>query len=902
MHPEMLVSNSSSRPVSRAHSALSEKPVFSKTILSPPPPVNPDPAYISSSAASQWVSAELEDDDLVISEVALSLLNSFLDQMLHSFLASSRSTRLPQLRQAIPEVLKPRLGKEAMASADEELREYLGDGEDEELLDFYDGHEPARDFDLEVAWKLARLRCMVYTRLGDLEEEDALEIIEREHLDERGGQHRRFSSSSSNITPAGAIFLTSIIEYLGEQALYHAGLLAQTRASNTHSQSQQESTDPAVSPSRPSSQTIIEEIDVRRLGREGPLARIWRNWRRPTRSPPDSFSRPRSPSDDGDLESPSESPRQRAGSTVGLVPLPTIAQTIHSSDPTQIPLPISENDVNEIEVPGLAREIDDDGIAGSAESQGVEKAKRPNSMIFLPHNADQPLTPTSVHMPSTVVHSSPQMPALNRQRSQSLPTPPQSPLTTLRESSREKAVIASLPKSDKTHKESGTTDAIKDGMPATDAVAQDEGHLKRHGLAMATTPAHVDAQESRSTVVGAHPQPKAAEPAAAARETVADKMLDKSVAADQVPPPAATEASIHNATDFESMHIPERNEMPKTALTEAHSEDNDPEDLALSSADEEPKTTQRSSKHDSVPPIKVGSSSYTYSTQPGDTYMPRPVHSDFPGTPSSHQAVTVASMEPGSGATRGITPTTRRDPQFSAERQNHVSQELSNQPEVGTLTETQTATASGPFRPSTLTRNPESELSQISSHSTSSSKLLGYTRDDQGRPMPFTTSEDVDMQQAAAASQLRATSGTWHKPSTNTGVSTDIRPGIAGLQQPSEEPPLRLPMSSDDSKEADAKTSFESEAKKKSLELLIQGDETLHYTLTPTSARAPEVSIAVIKRCVQSFAIISDLISSFLIRFAELSARAMTRATTVRLQHRPINNLFNIELNTLSAR
>jgi hypothetical protein len=32
------------------------------------------------------------------------------------------------------------------------------------------------------------------------------------------------------------------------------------------------------------------------------------------------------------------------------------------------------------------------------------------------------------------------------------------------------------------------------------------------------------------------------------------------------------------------------------------------------------------------------------------------------------------------------------------------------------------------------------------------------------------------------------------------------------------------------------------EQKKKSLEILIKSDETLHYTLTPQSARATEVS------------------------------------------------------------
>ena len=837
--------------MSRAHSTLSEKPAFSKPVISSLPHVRPDPAYISSSAASQWVSAELEDDDLTVSEAALSLLNAFLDQMLYSFLSSARSTRLPQLRQAIPEVLKPRLGKEAMASADEELREYLGDGEDEELSDFYDGQEPARDFDLELAWKLARLRCMVYTRLGDLEEEDALEIIESEHLDERGSQHRRFSSSSSNITPAGAIFLTSIIEYLGEQALYHAGILAQTRASNVHPQPQEGSADTAASPSRASSQTTIEAIDVRRLGREGPLARIWRNWRRPTRSAHDSFSRSISPSDDGDLSSPSESPRQRAGSAVGLVPLPTIAQTIHSSDPTQVPLPMSENDINEIEVPGLAREIDGSGIAGSAGTQGVEKAKRPSSMTFLPHNAGQPLTPTSVYMPSSIAHSSPPRPTVGRQRSQSLPTPPQSPLAAMRESHKEKAGSVGPTELGKTSNDPSSNKASEDGVSAGDAVAQDERPSKRHGLVMAAIPALADTREPHSTVADDHDTSTAMEPVAAARESVEDKTLPQSAATDRVPPSAATEASIHNVTDFESMHLPERTSTSKIMSAESQGEDTDPEDLALSSADDQPLPRQSRSKHDSVPPIRMGSSSYTYSTQPGDTYIPTPVYTDSPQALANQHDVTVSSMQPESGATRAFAPMRSPDPQTSTETHNNMALEPPNQLEAENQTEVSNAAASGSLPPSTLARNPESELSQHSSHSTSSSKLLGYTRDDQGRPVPSTTNEDVDMGQAAATSPSSAANGTLHTSSTGTGVSKDMRPGTAGSQQASAQPTLGRRLSSDEGKETVGRTSFESEAKKRSLELLIQGDETLHYTLTPTSARAPEVSSTILKRLCQ---------------------------------------------------
>jgi len=825
--------------MSRAHSTLGEKPVFSKSILSPPPTVSPDPVYISSSAASQWVSAELDDDDLSVSEAALSLLNSFLDQVLFSFLSTARSTRLPRLRQAIPEVLKPRLGKEAMASADEELREYLGDGDDEELSDLYDAQEPATEFDLDLAWKLARLRCMVYTRLGDLEEEDALEIIEREQLDKRGAQQHQVSSASSSITPAGAIFLTSIIEYLGEQALYHAGNFAQTRVSNVHPQVHEGSADTAGLPPR-SSRNTIEEIDVRRLGSEGPLARIWRNWRRPVRSPQESFSRPISPSDDGNPSSLSGSPRQLAASTVGTIPLPTIAQTIHTDDPAQIPLPLSENDVDEIEVPGLAREIDDDGIAGSEETQLVQKTKRSNSMTFLPHNVEQPLTPTSVYMPSDVPPRNPLRLAFNRQRSRSLPIPSTSPSVAMREKQENNGEPILPTESDQLDHEEHSFEAIEDAVPIEDATARDERPSRRHGLVIDAMPEQADTQASQPTVVDDHLEHREAEPAATSGEAGADSVLHRPAAEDQS---AVTEASIYDASDFSSMHLPVRRD---TSITEAPDAESDPEDLALSSADDEPQPAKPRLKHDSVPPILMGSSSYTYSTQPGDKYIPRPVLNDSPNARAHHDVAAVAPPRQINHtdwqASRGMAAPTRPDPRFSAEDQYYTAQSspsLLNS--MGQNGMPATATR-GSIPQSMLARNTAPELSQHSSDSMNGTTLIGYRRDDESRPRP-STANGYDMQRTAVASSPRAINGNWHSPPTSTGAANDIRPSTAGSQQPSAEHPLGLRSSSTYSREAPMRTSFESDARKKSLELLIQGDETLHYTLTPTSARAPEVSI-----------------------------------------------------------
>ncbi|KAL8956104.1 MAG: hypothetical protein Q9193_006275, partial [Seirophora villosa] len=162
-----------------------------------PPAVSPDPAYIAPSSASQIVTGDhdpsLEEDEegamvdmgatnARVAPNALSLVNAFLDQLLYSFLASSRSTSIAALRPAVTEVLKPRLAKDALASADTELQEFLGGEDFDELSVFQPGTEPRGDWDLNTIWRRTRLRCMVYTRLGDLEEEDEELWIERENI------------------------------------------------------------------------------------------------------------------------------------------------------------------------------------------------------------------------------------------------------------------------------------------------------------------------------------------------------------------------------------------------------------------------------------------------------------------------------------------------------------------------------------------------------------------------------------------------------------------------------------------------------------------------------------------------------------------------------------------------
>ena len=392
---------SGSRSRSRSKSLSSGLP-FAKVVMLSPPPARPEAAFIAASAASQIIIAEArneidwdsEDENLaaigsaMITPTSLSLLNSFLDHLLFNILAVAKSTQLSALRPAIADTLKPRLAKEVVSIADEELADYMGGGEDEELQEFRGGQQPRGEFDLIRSWRLTRLRCMVYTRLGDMEEEDEDEYIEREGLNEIGGAHLRFSSHIGNITPAAAIFLTSIIEYLGENALGIAGQAARARLLSIKASSNGE--DPGESNVGQKSRLVVEDTDMEKVALNPTLGRLWRTWRKCIKRPALSRTLSR------------ESFFRRGH-------CPTVASSRKSSlnsvrgppiEPAAVALPMTENDVTEIEVPGLAHDFDSDVEMREA-TIAVAKRVRPRSLIIsaaglltpISSNGDFPSTP-----------------------------------------------------------------------------------------------------------------------------------------------------------------------------------------------------------------------------------------------------------------------------------------------------------------------------------------------------------------------------------------------------------------------------------------------------------------------------------------------------------------------------
>jgi len=415
---------------SRSHSISSDRTSLTGfgSLLSPPKEVTPDPAFIAASAASQIVTndhdsladtwfdqhgIEPSGETALVAPPALKLVNRFLDQLLFNFLSTSKSTSLGALRPAVSEVLKPKLAKGAINGAEQELHEYLGGGEDEDLLAFHSGLEPSHDWDLELVWKRTRLRCMVYSSLGDMEEEDEDYYTEQEQLDGPSGSNsNRFSNTPGVVSPAVAIFLTSILEYMGEQVLIVAGQAAYHRLRSKHERAEREGTN---TPSEIADRVVVEEADMERVALDRTLGRLWRGWKKRIRSPTNSISMTRSFSRES-LTSPPQGSR-----ATSMTPEEIISEDITSlatvlaeyEQASFIPLPMTDDDVREIEIPGLAKQIDDEEEKDASADEQIPMKLRPMSMLA-------PKSTESSEAAST-------QPPNSRMRRNSLPHPEKAP-------------------------------------------------------------------------------------------------------------------------------------------------------------------------------------------------------------------------------------------------------------------------------------------------------------------------------------------------------------------------------------------------------------------------------------------------------------------------------------------
>ncbi len=403
-----------------------------------PTNVNPKAQYVAPFGASQVVSEHLsakrhsssedEDDeklnkdDVRFSEGALALVNTFLDQLLYSFLSTARSTSLLALRPAVTEVLKHRLARDAITSAEEELAELLAGGDDEEEDKKHKTAEENRHWDLELVWKRTRLRVMVYMRLGEMEDEDEQRYVKDEELFQ--GNERRFSQSSGLVSWAAAIFLTSVLEFIAEQTLQVAGKASYNRARR---QSRTERLAGATNVER-SDVLVVEEYDVEKIALNSTLGRLWRTWRKALRNnaaangtPTYRSSGSNNPISRDTMVSALSHRRSSFGTAhEGSVMTESRPASRDQKDDVadmeyhehvlaaNIPLPIGDNtkDIDEIVVPGLAADPDVDGeerpgtdepysgdLLGSLMTLPMGDAKRDLDEIEVPGLARDPDEP-----------------------------------------------------------------------------------------------------------------------------------------------------------------------------------------------------------------------------------------------------------------------------------------------------------------------------------------------------------------------------------------------------------------------------------------------------------------------------------------------------------------------------
>ncbi|KAM0136602.1 hypothetical protein ACHAPC_007701 [Botrytis cinerea] len=433
--------------LARSHSALSDKPSTASThtgLLSPPLSISPEPVFIAPSAASQIVTndhdsredawldqhgIEPSGETALVSLAALKLVNTFLDQLVFNFLSVSKSTSLVSLRPAVAEVLKSRLASDAVSGADAELREYLGGSDDDELLSSEREGISSRDWDLEMVWKRTRLRCMVYSSLGDMEEEDEDRYTAQEHLNgssEFGGRE----NESGIVSPAVAIFLTSILEFMGEQILIVGGQAAYSRLRTKYEEDER---DGIIRQTDIAERVVVEEVDIEQVASDRRLGKLWRGWKKRICLPKSPVSMGRPPS------------REAVDKSSQPVLTPAEAVSIPLSDDKQpqekplnaladyeqaaiIPLPMSVDDVRQIEVPGLAPQSDDEDDDATSETEELPLSRRPKSMVVFTNASHNLPTPNSSQPPTPIFAVSP---VKSRKRANSLPPPNPSTVTSL---------------------------------------------------------------------------------------------------------------------------------------------------------------------------------------------------------------------------------------------------------------------------------------------------------------------------------------------------------------------------------------------------------------------------------------------------------------------------------------
>jgi len=782
------------------------------------PHANPLPLYVAEPAAENLLFAELEIP-VKIAPGPLASVNGFLDQILYDILSKSHSTSLSALRAAIPVVLKQRLGQSAVKAADEELQDYLDEQELADLQLSAGALDPKTDFDVDLAWMLTRLRCMVYAKLGDMEEEDEEDLLDDEDLRYHVTRVKESLRASATIAPASAIFLTTILEFLAEQALCIAAQHSRRRHNTLKGQAAHQSPNPGI---------LLEDIDMSGIGKEGPLIRLWRSYKGTVRTTGSISSRPTTPNIMTPVspDSPTfewKTPTAPPFSTIQEEHSPSIQPTT-SPLPADIPLPMTDNDVNEIEVPGAARDPDDPDDGHLRPRPTLEK-RRPSSMLVMPGNFPGPPTPT-------IADQEDERPTWGRTRSHSLPTPAQSP---------------SGLKFDSIHEINPTKFAAN--ADATDAVAADTSAQVTGGHDETAAVAETPRAPSRTNAISATVATIAgALNVEASRALRRDRPSQNELISSSPESRTTARASISTAEDFEQRHMPDRTQTTNSAISPLDpgtttTTTTGPGNLALAAVgDAENQENNRANPRDSGFGVDVPDNVEAVHNLavPQTTFMPaqngtqQTANQVIPGSPNTIDSA---------GRRMGRVP-------YQAHVVVHRNLEEADDT-LGTAIIQGTDRFGGHSVSSTTSDQNTSRSATTSAWPAVIPDRRSSMENQQARQSPIETrfpqhiptyqrtdgiGKDSGSRQDAvphyATSAFASTSGSHSRNSS----AKESRPGTSGSATVRRQH-IRLRSNTDDGSKRITPPD-EADRAKKSLEMLIDSDETLRYTLTPSSARA----------------------------------------------------------------
>lgn len=823
-------------------SSISSDSQLSRVNLMSPPSARPPPAFISSSAASEIITSDqefnaadfvAEDEetgaaaDALVTPAALSLLNGFLDNLLFNILAASRSTQMTAIRPAVADVLKPRLAGEVVATADEELSEYMG-GEEDEQTEFRGGRQPAGDFDLIRSWKLTRLRCMVYTRLGDMEEEDEDEIIAQEGLGESDGTPRRFSSHVDNITPAAAIFLTSIIEHIGERSLVIAGETARSRLSAKLNDGEDESGE--SDDRKRIEHLVVEDLDMEKLALNATLGRLWRTWRKRRRGSAMMRSLSRAESRESFRRRGQSLVNSRKSSIVTIeepvTPEEVLPEEVNPADvplpvdPEDVPLPMSEYDVQEIEVPGYSADLD--GEVQTMEAVVAHKV-RPRSLMVFSSPALSRSSPGS-RSASPVSASIVEIAKTSHIRSRSLPNTP----------SREvppESVTEDQPSPSASEKNRQLETMYEDDESAEFVDAAESAP----GIAITTASDDLQvplAEKARMSIV--HEEDE--ETAPPVNETIASLRTDTHDDTDQSSSVRVPEASIDESPTQDPEVIEGQGMCEKPTLASAISRPKrrSMRDSALLEAKAIVATTSETETEIETEPVMEAPP--TQGTEPASATSATSVEVveaveppvDVKVAPDGDRIKEDAPITP---ATEAVVPV----------KEDVVPEE----PQAPTSPQTpRPASASGDSERSQRSHGHKPSPLLVAANNRSSPRTAERASV-QRMPRPSTSVPSPPLPSSRRSESF--SSARDKRPVTSSSATSQVSSKLKGLmgRPQAESPSFRVRSSSETSRASGSAESADNETTDLDLDRLINSDETIHYTLTPRSVREmtfPEIT------------------------------------------------------------